>query len=84
MVACGSMTDETAEYSMDDGFAIRVGARLETDITDIGLANETELLGKKIAGFLGCVCDCEWEYYIAEAQTGDVAYTPRYADEPHS
>lgn len=32
---------------MDDGFIVRVGTRLETSITDIGLAIEIELLGKK-------------------------------------
>jgi len=60
---------------MDDGLAAvreRVVARLETSITDFGLAIEIELLRKKIADFMGGVCDGEWECYIAEARTGGV------------
>ena len=75
-VDCGSATDEAAESSMDNGFAIRIGARLETGVTDIGLAIEIELLGKIIAGFVGGVCDGEWECNISEAQIGDVGYAP--------
>ena len=75
-VDCGSATDEAAESSMDGGFAIRIGARLETGVTDIGLAIEVELLGKIIAGFVGGVCDGEWERNISEARIGDVGYAP--------
>jgi hypothetical protein len=54
LVASGGTTDEAGEYSLDDGAAInRVGARLETSVTDTGLAIEIELLGKIIAGFVG-------------------------------
>lgn len=77
MVASGGTTDEAGEYSLDDGAAInRVGARLETSVTDTGLAIEIELLGKIIAGFVGGVCDGEWECNITEARTGDVGYAP--------
>jgi hypothetical protein len=62
---------------MYDGVAFRVvGARLETGVTDIGLAIEIELLGKIIAGFVGGVCDGEWECNINEARTGDLSYAP--------
>jgi len=71
-VVSGSPTDEAGEYSMDNGFAVRVGAGLKTSITDIGLAIKIELLGKKIASFMGGVRDGEWECYIGEARTGDV------------
>ena len=61
---------------MDDGVAIRVGARLETSVTDIGLAIEIELLGNIIAGFVGGIRDGEWECNITEARTRDVGYVP--------
>jgi len=63
---------------MNDGVAIRIGARLETSVTDFGWARaiEFELLGKIIAGFGEGVCDGEWECYIFEAHSGDVGYTP--------
>lgn len=54
------VSDETAEYSMDDRVAFSVGARLETSVTDIRLAIEVELLDKKIAGFMGGVYNGEW------------------------
>lgn len=49
----GRTVDETGEDGIDDGFSIRVWARLETSITDVGLANEIELLGKVVAGAVG-------------------------------
>jgi hypothetical protein len=76
VVSGSSATDEAGKNSMDDGVAIRIGARLDTSVTDIGLAIEIELLAKKIAGFVGGVCDGEWECDIAEARTRDVGYTP--------
>ena len=79
----GSAINEAGECGMDDGIEIRVGARLETSVTDIGLANEIELLGKIIAGFVGGICDGEWERNTSESRTGDVGYAPCYADEPH-
>ena len=61
---------------MDDRVAFRVGARLETSATDIGLAIEIELLGKIIAGSVGSIRDGECECDITEARTGDVGYAP--------
>lgn len=75
-VVMGSAIDEAGECGMDDGIAIRVGARLETSVTDIRLANEVELLGKIIAGSVGGVCDGEWERNSSEPRTGDVGYAP--------
>lgn len=75
-VNSGSAVDKAAESSMDDGVAIRIGARLETSVADIGLAIEIELLGKIIAGLVGGVCDGEWECNIAEARIGDIGYLP--------
>ena len=46
---------------MDNRVADSVGARLKTSITDVGLAIKIELLGKTVAGFVGGVCDGEWE-----------------------
>jgi hypothetical protein len=46
---------------MDDWGAARVGARLETSVTNVRLASKIELLGKIVAGFVGGVCDEEWE-----------------------
>ena len=68
---------------MDDRFAARVGARLETSVTDVGLAIKIELLSEIVAGSVGGVCDGEWECNISEAKCGDVGYAPRYADESH-
>ena len=75
-VALGSAIDEAGECSMDDGITIRVGARLETSVADIGLAIEIELLGEIIAGSAGGVCNGEWECNIFEARSGDVGHTP--------
>jgi hypothetical protein len=76
-VAGGGASDEAGECSMYDGVAYKVvGARLETSVSDIGLAIEHELLGKIIAGFVGGICDGEWECNITEARTGDVGYAP--------
>ena len=68
---------------MYDGFAFRVGARLETSVTNIGLAIETDLCGKIIPGFVGGVCDGDWECNIFETPGGDVGYAICYADVPH-
>ena len=72
----GRALDEAVEDGMDNGFAARVGARLETSVADVGLAIETKLLGKEVAGFVGGVCDGERECYICETEVGDVGYTP--------
>jgi len=75
-VGGGSATDEAGEDGMDDRPAARVGARLETSVTDVGLAIKIELLGKIVASFVGGVCDGEWECNICEARCGDVGYAP--------
>ena len=75
-VAMGRAINEVGECGTDDGIVIRVGARLETSVTDIGLANEIELLDKIITGFVGGVCDGEWERNTSEPRTGDVGYVP--------
>ena len=69
---------------MDDGVAVRVvGARLEPTIGELGLANKTELLSKIVAGFVGGVCDGEWEANISKPRIGDVGHGPCYAYPPH-
>jgi hypothetical protein len=67
VVGGGSATDEAGEGGMGDGVSTRVGARLETSVTDVLLAIEIELLGKIVASFVGGVCDGEWECNIREA-----------------
>ena len=79
----GRTVDETGEDGIDDGFSIRVWARLETSITDVGLANEIELLGKVVTGAVGGVCDGDGEGYVYKAVLGDVGYTPCYFDGAH-
>ena len=75
-VSCGSARDETGEDSMDDGGSTRVWAGLETSITDLGRVNETELLGKVVAGAVGGICDGEGEGYVREAVCGGPGYVP--------
>ena len=66
-IASCSAADEAGEGSMDDWGTTRVGVRLETGITYIGLPNEMELLGKIVASFVRGVGDGEWECNICEA-----------------
>ena len=68
--------DEAGEGSMDDWGTTRVRVRLETGITNIGLPNEMELLGKIVAGFVRGVGDGEWECNICEARWWDGGYAP--------
>ena len=75
-VSGGRAVDETREDSMDDGVSTRIWARLETSVTDVGLANEIELLGKVVAAAVGSVCDGEGEGYVREAVCGDLIYVP--------
>jgi hypothetical protein len=65
-VGGGSAIDEAGEGGMDHRVAARVGARLETSVTNVGLAIKAELLGKIVASFVGGVCDGEWECNICE------------------
>lgn len=75
-VSGGRALDETGEDGMDDGGSTRVWARLETSVTEVGLANEIELLGKEVARVVGRVCDGHGEGYVCEAVLGDSRYVP--------
>jgi hypothetical protein len=85
-VVGGRAIDEAGEDGMDGRVVISVvGARLETSVTGVRLANEINLLSKIVAGLMGRVCDGERECDIFETRCGDVGYVPSYAsaDESH-
>jgi len=67
-ISGGSPTDEAGEHGMDDRVAVGVRARLETSITNVGLAIKIELLSKIVAGFVRGVRDGEWECDICETR----------------
>jgi len=61
---------------MNHGVSIRIWARLEASVTNVGLANEIELLSKVVARTVRGIRDGDGEGYVCEAVLGDIGYIP--------